>query len=237
MKILEFDTRHGIYSFEMSDFETIIHAHPAIEIIMATAGVFTLSTPEREYKNVRFAVIDSNVKHAVQTQNGQLALLMCEHKNDWVKEFLTREEVVLKEGVYIESGTANRQALFQTLFKQLRLESQPNLYDERVTTCIELIEQGELSYNTMMRELQDQVFLSESRLSHLFKDNVGISLKQYLVWNRLKRTIKIVLDSDENLFSAGLTCGFHDQAHLSRAFKNMLGVNPSKAYNSRTLQI
>ncbi len=30
--------------------------------------------------------------------------------------------------------------------------------------------------------------------------------------------------------------GFFDQAHMIKSFKSVLGVNPSKAYNSRTLQ-
>ncbi|WP_367281876.1 AraC family transcriptional regulator [Tunicatimonas pelagia] len=37
-------------------------------------------------------------------------------------------------------------------------------------------------------------------------------------------------------FSASLTCGFYDQAHFSKTFKERLGISPSEAYNSRMLQ-
>jgi AraC-like DNA-binding protein len=88
-----------------------------------------------------------------------------------------------------------------------------------------------------MKTLQGVVFLSESRLSHLFKENIGISLKKYLLWNKLKKTVKQHLTEKEDLFTSLIKAGFYDQPHFSKAFKTMLGVKPTKAYNSRTLQV
>ena len=88
----------------------------------------------------------------------------------------------------------------------------------------------------MMRSLQAETHLSESRLSHLFKEEMGLSLKKYLVWSRLRETIQYVLSEEISLYEAGLRSGFFDQAHLSRAFKQMLGLSPSKVYNSRMIQ-
>lgn len=35
MKVLEFDTNKGIYQFNLEDFETTLHQHPVVEIIVA----------------------------------------------------------------------------------------------------------------------------------------------------------------------------------------------------------
>ena len=88
----------------------------------------------------------------------------------------------------------------------------------------------------MLNTLTQVVHLSESRLSHLFKAKVGISLKKYMVWCKLRSTIDQHLDKKEDLFSSLIQSGFYDQPHFSKAFKTMLGVKPSNVYNSRTVQ-
>ena len=80
------------------------------------------------------------------------------------------------------------------------------------------------------------MFLSDSRLSHLFKEHIGISIKKYLIWNKLRKAINLYLSESTNLTDVSIQSGFFDQAHLSNSFKKVLGVSPSKVYNSRILQ-
>ncbi len=101
---------------------------------------------------------------------------------------------------------------------------------------------GTLTIETLSAKFENVYFavipanLSESRISHVFKNEVGTSLKKYLVWSKLKRTFELVINGKMNMFEASLESGFYDQAHLSKAFKQMFGVKPSKTYNSRTIQ-
>nr|WP_246616001.1 AraC family transcriptional regulator [Aquimarina litoralis] len=108
--------------------------------------------------------------------------------------------------------------------------------DKRIIDCIKFIEENQLEYKNLISELTSKVFLSNSRLSHLFKEQIGVSIKKYLVWNKLRQAINLYLTENTNLTDISLESGFFDQAHLSNSFKNVLGVSPSKAYNSRTLQ-
>lgn len=236
MKILAFNRSKGIYSFEINNFQTESHAHPVMEIILATQGQFSLKVSGRISEKLTFAVIAANLKHQLIAQDCELQLLMLEHKNEWTTAFLQTRGIVIEDGIFTSSSNYHSQ-----LFNELKAlaasdECQQDIYDDRVQQCLLYINQKEVSYRTIVEELKSEVHLSDSRLSHLFRQEIGLSLKKYLVWSRLKKTIQLVLGQGVNLSTAAIRSGFYDQAHLSKTFKNMLGVSPSEAYNSRMLQ-
>ncbi|MGZ5333871.1 MAG: helix-turn-helix domain-containing protein [Solirubrobacterales bacterium] len=74
--------------------------------------------------------------------------------------------------------------------------------------------------------LADEVALTPSRLGALFRRDIGIPLRRYLVWLRLIDAIE-ALSHDANLTQAAHDAGFSDSAHLSRTFRRMLGMPPS----------
>ncbi len=236
MKVTEFDIEKGAYSFEHGNFNTEMHSHPAIEIIMATDGVFSVQTPFTEYSHVQLAMIEANVHHRVTVTDSLVKLYMVERSNSVFRSLLAQNGIRIFDGIFVEKSAENKLELFHQMHQNLQ-ESNPALaYDERINRCLKLFKNECIEYNSMISTLQHEVHLSESRLSHLFKEQLGISLKKYLVWCRLRSTIHTVLKDRESLFSASIRCGFYDQAHMSRAFREMLGISPSKVYNSRTLQ-
>ncbi|MFP6818199.1 helix-turn-helix domain-containing protein, partial [Acinetobacter sp.] len=68
--------------------------------------------------------------------------------------------------------------------------------------------------------------LSESRFSHWFSDNFGISYRSYRKWLRLLQSFQAI-DQDINLTSIAHHAHFSDQAHFSRTCKQMFGIQPS----------
>lgn len=76
-------------------------------------------------------------------------------------------------------------------------------------------------------QLADQVFLSESRLSHLFKDEVGIPIQRYLLWYKVMQTA-FNIGHGMSLTEAAEAAGFADSAHFSRSFRAMFGITPSQ---------
>lgn len=77
-----------------------------------------------------------------------------------------------------------------------------------------------------LNELADEVALTPSRLGALFRRDIGIPLRRYLLWLRLIDAIE-ALSRDENLTQAAHDAGFSDSAHLSRTFRRMFGMPPS----------
>lgn len=236
MKIFDFDIKKGIYSFEFNELNTENHSHPVVEIISATNGTFSLQTNGQINKNLVFAIIASNTEHKIISNNCSFKILMVESHNSQLSEFLVNKGIAFQNGVFVKTKFPKKNELLSELKNLARTSDLKTPTDKRIIESIKFIEENELEYKNLISELTTKVFLSNSRLSHLFKEHIGISIKKYLVWNKLRQAINLYLSDNSNLTDVSLQSGFFDQAHLSNSFKNVLGVSPSKAYNSRILQ-
>jgi AraC-like DNA-binding protein len=82
--------------------------------------------------------------------------------------------------------------------------------------------------NTKFRfkELADMLSLSESRLSHLFKQETGIPFRKYVLWTRLKTAVEAVQDGN-SITQASYISGFADSSHFYKVYTEMFGLKPS----------
>ncbi len=88
-----------------------------------------------------------------------------------------------------------------------------------------------------LSDVADAVGLSESRLAHLFTEQIGIPVRRYLLWLRLIQAIEQILDN-VSFTTAAHSAGFSDSAHLSRTFRRMFGITLSALFkNSRFVQV
>lgn len=85
-------------------------------------------------------------------------------------------------------------------------------------------------------ELAAEVGLSEGRLIHLFGEQLGVPLRRYVLWLRV-RYMLFCLSMNQNLTDAAHEAGFSDSAHYSRVFREMYGFPPSKMFRSESVQI
>lgn len=67
------------------------------------------------------------------------------------------------------------------------------------------------------------VFLSPSRLRHLFVEQTGLAFKTYVLWRRLMRAVRRYGEG-ASLTEAAHAAGFADSAHFSRTFKRTFGL-------------
>ena len=79
-------------------------------------------------------------------------------------------------------------------------------------------------------ELAGELGISESRLMHLFKAGVGVPLRRYLLWERL-RLVTTHVAAGDSLSAAALAAGFADSSHLSHRFRSMFGIPASLVLN------
>ena len=71
--------------------------------------------------------------------------------------------------------------------------------------------------------------LSFRLASYLFKAQVGISVKRYLLWRKLHHAITIWAAGpwDQDMTTLAHMAGFSDLAHFSRTAATMIGQTPS----------
>lgn len=77
-------------------------------------------------------------------------------------------------------------------------------------------------------ELSYQLDISTHYLSTLFKKEVGISIPQFKILIKINRVIQLIMTTNLSLAVIANTLNFSDQAHLTREFKNKVGIVPSK---------
>ena len=75
--------------------------------------------------------------------------------------------------------------------------------------------------------LADLVGLSTGHFFRAFRTSFGMTPRTYIMRRRISRAEMLMATSSEPLVSIALDCGFNDHAHLSKAFRRLVGVSPS----------
>lgn len=69
---------------------------------------------------------------------------------------------------------------------------------------------------------------SRSKLSALFKYNLGLSILQYLNAIRLQRAQQMLLDKGKTVAEIAVACGLRDHSHFSSWFRKQAGKTPTQ---------
>lgn len=102
------------------------------------------------------------------------------------------------------------------------------LEDDRLLLVLRrLIENPEEAVN--VEELADEIGMSPSWLQHEFKNAVGLPLRAFRKWYRVKSAV-IAHKQGASLADAALSAGFYDQAHFTNAFREIFGISPSSVF-------
>ena len=75
--------------------------------------------------------------------------------------------------------------------------------------------------------LAARIGLSESYFSHAFKASTGLSPHRWLLQARVRRVQQYLRRPELSLSACAAAAGFSDQSHLTRVFKQLVGVTPA----------
>ena len=75
--------------------------------------------------------------------------------------------------------------------------------------------------------------LSPRQMRHAFARDIGLPMRAYLRWKRLRRAIAAV-EAGASLSVAATASGFADSAHLTRVFRAQFGMTPTQGLSAIT---
>ena len=87
-----------------------------------------------------------------------------------------------------------------------------------------------LSDNIKIKDVAMMQHLSESRFSHLFKEQTGIPFASYVKINRLIRAYYDIFSGNDITFSA-MNAGFASPSHLAKTSREIFGIRAIELRN------
>jgi len=76
--------------------------------------------------------------------------------------------------------------------------------------------------------------MSHYHLCHVFRQMVGTSVYDYIVRERLARTLGAVLDCGDDLTTIALDAGFASHSHFTARFRSFFGCTPAALRRIKT---
>jgi AraC family transcriptional regulator len=116
---------------------------------------------------------------------------------------------------------------FTPIFRQ----TQNGLSAHKLRQAIDYI-QSHLADDVSLAAIAHELGMSPYYFCRLFKQSTGIAPHQYLTQQRIYRTKELLKQSQLSISEIALRCGFSDQAHFTKQFRQLIGIPPRAYRNS-----
>lgn len=201
---------------------------------------------EESFRETRCLIAAPNAAHQLETREGLVLNIQVDPETMGFEQLVQRwlgnrrlvllderESVELSERVrpLLRANDVSGEAVWSALLNQSGEDAaRPRTFDARITRVLAMLK-SEHPSAPPAGQLAKRVGMSEGRLIRLFSSEVGVPLRRYVLWLRL-RGVSHALLMGRNLTDAAHDAGFADSAHLARVFREMFGIPPSQLLRS-----
>ncbi len=126
---------------------------------------------------------------------------------------------------------AARLALNYVVSKPLSASKANGLSQSQLARIVDYMK-ANLAQDLSIADLATLTNMSESHFSRSFKQSAGMAPYRYLMQQRVKRAEQLLKQQSVAISTIALDCGFANQTHLTKVFRQMTGTTP-KAYQKR----
>jgi len=94
---------------------------------------------------------------------------------------------------------------------------------------------GNYNRDITLKKTADAVGINPFYLSHLFRQEMGLSFLEYLTSVRLSIAKKLIMQTEWSIIQIGLEVGYQDPSHFAKIFKQKEGILP-KEYRKKLIE-
>jgi AraC-like DNA-binding protein len=232
--IKQLDIQQGYALLAKKSHQTGAHRHYGIELVLCEDAGFDLFTEKGNYLRLNAAIIPSNLPHKFQCGDSACQLLFLDPLSPVGQYVFNRYQLYQEQDILVNPPDIEH--LFSDFKSQNSLSSAADLnglrtIDPRIQNCLQQIRANPNCTELSVKQLSEISFLSEGRLSHLFKQQLGVSIRQFILWHRIGLAVS-KSNEGHSLTTAALCAGFSDSSHFTRAFLDMFGCSPFRTLKS-----
>jgi AraC family transcriptional regulator len=231
----------GFLALGSSDGVVPPHAHHAFQIVIGIEGEIGIKAAHGEWRSGRGLVVPPDVEHSYNGLGAIGAMLFVDPESSegvWLRSTFRREitfvaeeriepcAIELRKFLERPHEAMDIRALILHCVKTMCAGAPPSRkMDERVTKVLQEIRASD-DLRISLESAAASVYLSEGRFAHLFKQQVGLPFRRYMLWRKLTRAT-LAVGRERTLAAAAHAADFADAAHLTRTFHQMFGIPPS----------
>lgn len=193
-------------------------------------------------------LIQSNVEHKIYKSNKEMLLFLipdcCNLGRDmetrYFKEntyYILPDDVIkglCKEWQKSILSVENKQdyfIIFQSLLRCIPIDlNKKYIRDIRVLKSMAYILKNIEKEKLSLKEIALYASISSSRLSHLFKEETGVTIKNYVLLCRILKAIELIMQR-KNITQACMQAGFSSSSHFADTVKKWFGLSAKRSMN------
>ena len=227
------------------------HAHHAIQIAISLDGQVSIQGERDDWQTGRGFIVRPDAVHSYKPNGSLGAMIFVDPESAEGAWLITpvRDEITLVPDARLDGCVREFRRLVDSPFESLGI---PELIrhcvqalsagappsrrlDPRVTRVLVAIRSSD-ELRMSIEDAAAMAFLSPSRFAHLFKEQVGLPFRRYMLWRKLTRAM-VVIGRGQTISTAAHEADFADAAHLTRTFYQMVGLAPSLLMRGQFFEI
>ncbi|GAA0086526.1 helix-turn-helix domain-containing protein [Clostridium sp. CTA-7] len=216
-----------------------VHKHYMLQLFMSYEDNLNIEVKGEDI-SCKCIIVNTNVEHCFSSDNNIHFTMLIDATSDIAQQF-KKKYLLGKEYCVLDCSEIRLlQKEFQQLVKDLDIEKYSDFtssmfnileievnkkikYDERILKLLKMLDEYDYDVN-FLKEFSKMVSLSESRISHLFKEQIGIPLKSYIVLCNLKKAYMHLLKNG-SITDAAMKAGFDSPSHFAYTSKKLTGMS------------
>lgn len=109
------------------------------------------------------------------------------------------------------------------------------LYERLLQIRQEIYDKPQDNWNIPL--IAQSLFISQSYLQHQYKNFFGTSIKQDITNSRMERAKQLLFSTDYSISSISQMCGYENEVHFMRVFKERMRVTPTQYRKNSNYQV